>query len=148
MSAISRWDGRFLDLAAHVAQWSKDPSTRVGAVIVNAQRQVLSLGYNGFPRGVQDVLSRLEDRAEKYRFTVHAEANALLNATGPVRGCTLYCSLCTCHECAKLIIQAGITRVVITAPAPEVAERWSDAWQIAVRMYDEAGVRRVEVIGG
>lgn len=76
----TNWDIRFLELASHVSTWSKDPNTKVGAVIANENRQVLSLGYNGFPRGVEDKKSRYEDRATKLLFVAHAERNALDNA--------------------------------------------------------------------
>lgn len=106
------WDQRFMGLAFHVSSWSKDPSTQVGAVIVNARNQVLSLGYNGFPRGIVDSVERLQNRQTKYAFIAHAERNALDNAECPVVGATLYTTLCPCNECAKSIVQRGISRVV------------------------------------
>lgn len=115
----TNWDIRFLDLAFHIAQWSKDPSTKVGAVIANDQHQVLSLGYNGFPRGVKDLKSRYEDRPTKLLFVAHAERNALDNAYTDVRGATLYTTLCPCNECAKSIIQRGIRKVITTKPDKE-----------------------------
>ena len=134
------WTQRFLALALHVAEWSKDPSTKVGAVVVDSDRIVLSLGYNGFPRGVIDSTERLSERPVKYAFTVHAEANALLNASRSVRGATLYCTLLPCSECAKLVIQAGIRRVVCPAPA-EGYERWADSFRMAREMFQESGVK-------
>lgn len=115
----TNWDKRFLELADHVASWSKDPSTKVGAVIVNADKQVLSLGYNGFPRGVFDVQTRYDDRPTKHLYVAHAERNALDNAFTDVRGATLYATLCPCNECAKSIIQRGIKRVVTRPFATE-----------------------------
>lgn len=106
------WDQRFMDLAAHVSLWSKDPSTKVGAVIVNSDKLVLSLGYNGFPRGVLDLEERYKDRPTKYLFVAHAERNALDNSYGDMRGATLYTTLCPCNECTKSIIQKGIKKVV------------------------------------
>lgn len=108
----TNWDIRFLDLAHHVSLWSKDPSTKVGAVVVNNDKQVLSLGYNGFPRGVVDKSSRYNDRELKHKLVAHAERNALDNAFTDVRGATMYATLCPCNECAKSIIQRGIKRVV------------------------------------
>lgn len=130
----SPWDLRFLDLARHVAAWSKDPSTQVGATIVRPDRTIVSVGFNGFPRGVLDLPSRYADRPVKYGLVVHAEANAILSAHQDVAGCTLYSSLMTCNECAKLIIQSGIRCVVTPAP-PEGREQ-----PVAQQMYNEAGV--------
>ena len=109
---LTKWDARFLELAVHISNWSKDPSTKVGSVIVSPDRRVLSMGYNGFPRGVEDTIDRLNNREEKLRFVSHAERNALDNVDQSLRGCTLYCTLQPCSECAKSIIQKGIIRVV------------------------------------
>lgn len=121
----TNWDVRFLELASHVSSWSKDPSTKVGAVIVNDNNQVLSLGYNGFPRGVLDKRSRYEDRQTKLLFVAHAERNALDNAFVDVRGATLYTTLCPCNECAKSIVQKGIKRVVSYSPPYDIVERFN-----------------------
>src|SRR3989344_2191240 len=87
-----KWDRRFLALAEHVAQWSKDPSTKTGAVIVDPNNRVVSLGYNGFPRGVNDLPERLSNRELKYKIIVHCERNALLFARESVRGYRLVIS--------------------------------------------------------
>ncbi len=121
----TNWDIRFLELASHVSTWSKDPNTKVGAVIANENRQVLSLGYNGFPRGVEDKKSRYEDRATKLLFVAHAERNALDNAFVDVRGATIYTTLCPCNECAKSIVQRGIKRVISYAPPFDIVERFN-----------------------
>ena len=132
-----KWDKRFLALAEHIAEWSKDPSTCVGAVIVDEKRRIASTGYNGFPRGVKDLEERYLDRSKKYPRVVHAEANAILTSRGSVENCTLYTSLLTCCECAKLVIQSGIKRVV----APNAFDgKWWESNQIAMEMYEEAGV--------
>jgi dCMP deaminase len=109
---MTDWNKRFMDLAEHVAEWSKDPSTKVGAVIVNEKRQVLSMGYNGFPRSVYDCKERYNDRSTKLKFVAHAERNALDNTYTDVEGATLYSTLYPCSDCAKGIIQRGIKRVV------------------------------------
>lgn len=132
------WDQRMLDLAAHIAGWSKDPSTKVGAVIVDDLRRVVGHGYNGFPRGVADTPERLNDRPTKYLHVVHAELNAILNARGSVEDCTLYLTHQPCAECAKAIIQAGLLRVVVS-PASGIA-RWADSHMTAWSMLEEAGV--------
>lgn len=99
-----------------IAHRSKDPSTQVGACIVDAHNVIVGLGYNGFPRGCHD--DRLPWQREgalletKYAYVVHAEANAIMNANGPVAGCRMYVALFPCNECAKMIIQSGITEVV------------------------------------
>jgi dCMP deaminase len=110
---MTNWDKRFMDLAEHIAQWSKDPSTKVGAVLVNPYTKVvIGMGYNGFPRGVVDHEWRYTNRAVKYEYVVHAELNAILNATEKLDEAILYVTLSPCNECAKAIIQSGITRVV------------------------------------
>ena len=130
------WDKRFLDLANHVSGWSKDPKTQVGAVIVDEKKRVVSLGYNGFPRGVFDLEDRYEDRPTKHLFVAHAERNALDNAPLGVEGCTLYSPLLPCNECAKSIIQKGITKVVSYRPDREDSFNWN----ITTLMFREAGV--------
>ena len=136
----SDWDSRFLDLARHVSGWSKDPSTKVGAVIVNEQKQVLSLGYNGFPRGVDDWASRYEDREMKLLYVAHAERNALDNAFADVRGATMYTSLCPCNECAKSIIQRGIKKVVAHS-FPSDTQRQRFNADVTLAMFAESGVQ-------
>lgn len=134
-----KWERRFLQLAVHIATWSKDPSTQVGAVIVNEEKRVVGMGYNGFPKGVKDTDERYEDRKEKYPRVVHAEMNAILNATGSVKGCSLFTfPLNTCERCAAMVIQAGITAVYAT---PSVSQRWAEGWALAEEMYNEAGVK-------
>jgi dCMP deaminase len=139
---MADWDARGLQLADLVRTWSKDPSTQVGAAILRPDGTVASLGYNGFPRGVEDSDERLEDRAFKYPMTVHAEANAILSAKEPVRGYTLCVSpLHPCANCAALAIQAGVRRIVTRPGGPD---RWADSFQIAKTMFCEAGVDVVE----
>ena len=124
---VSRWDQRFLDLAKQIASWSKDPSRQIGAVIVGHNRQIISQGYNGFPRGIRDDEDRYNDRETKYKYVVHAEANAIYNALAngaKLEGSTLYVTgLPVCHECAKAIIQTGIKRVVYDTRPDELLRR-------------------------
>ena len=136
---MNKWDLRFLELAKHVSSWSKDPSTKVGAVIVDDKRHVVGLGYNGFPRGVDDTDERLTDRPTKYAMVAHAELNAILNATTKASGSTIYVyPLPPCNECAKLIIQAGIKRVV----APKIShERWGNSNETAATMFSESEIK-------
>jgi dCMP deaminase len=139
---VTNWDQRFLALAAHVASWSKDPSTKCGAVIVDSERRVVGIGYNGFPRHVIDRAYRYNDREEKLRYVVHAEANAILNAVGTTRGCTLYVHpLPCCNDCAKLVIQSGIDEVVSPFPTDAQRERWGTSWSYSDQMFAEAGIK-------
>lgn len=137
---MSKWDRRMLGLVNLVATWSKDPSTGVGAVIVDAKNRVVSLGYNGFPRAVCDSDEALFDRDEKLRRTIHAEENALLFAGRPVEGCTLYVTHPPCARCAAKVIQAGIARVVAQMPAEGFGERWADASGVSSAMSFIPGI--------
>lgn len=113
---VLSWDEYFMAMAHLAAFRSKDPNTQVGACIVNDQKRVVGLGYNGFPRGCSDDFYSWKREGEflqtKYPFVVHAELNAILNSIQNLSGCTLYVSLFPCNECAKAIIQSGITKVV------------------------------------
>lgn len=140
------WDQRFLNLAAEVGSWSKDPSTKTGCVIVRPDRTIASVGYNGFPRGVRDDSDRLNDRPTKYQMVVHAEVNAVLSAHGSVGGCTLYSHPWPpCASCAGVIIQSGIKKVVSVEPTLEQLERWGDSLSLMETMFDEARVCLVTV---
>ncbi|MEY9138462.1 dCMP deaminase [Bradyrhizobium diazoefficiens] len=132
------WDRHFVRCAKEYAEASKDPSTKVGAVIVRPDRTTAAWGYNGFPRGIADTPERLNDRPTKYELVVHAEANAILTAREPLHGYTIYTTFFSCAGCAKLIIQAGIKRIV--SPTYDV-ERWAESMKLAHALYDEAGVR-------
>lgn len=134
-----------LGMARHVAKLSKDPSTQVGAVIFDPKRRIVSAGYNGFARGVQDRPERLEAREQKYRLTVHAETNALLFASAPVDGCTLVVTHPCCAQCAALVVQAGIAHVLWPEPAPTFLSRWGDDLALARAQFDEAGVQVVDI---
>lgn len=137
--ALDHWDDRFLALAAHIAEWSKDPSTKVGCVIASPDRRVVSTGFNGLPSGVEDSLERLTDRDLKYEMTVHAERNAIISARRDLTGCRLYVTLRPCSVCAAMIIQAGIAEVI--APPCE-DPRLFDSFHLDLteQMLAEAGV--------
>lgn len=107
-----KWDLYFLNLVKEISKASKDPSTQVGALIVNPDKTSVSWGYNGFPRGIEDTEKRLNNRELRIQLTVHAELNAILNTNQPLVGTTLYSLRIPCIECTKAIIQKGITRVV------------------------------------
>lgn len=141
---MSNWHQRLIELAAHVATWSKDPSSKIGAVVVGPDHEIRSSGFNGLARGIADTEERLNNRELKYKLIVHAELNALLNAAligVSTKGCDLYCSgLPPCLNCAKAIIQAGIV-VVWIRDTPPVPERWADECKEAEALLIEAGVQ-------
>lgn len=149
MSDVAKWDGRMLALAREVAKWSKDGSTQVGAVIADDQRRIVSIGFNGFARGVDDSPGRYADRETKLRLVVHAELNAILFAARPLAGCTLYTvPFMPCSRCAAVVIQAGISRVVAPETPPGLAARWEEELRLARVQFEEAGVRLVIVGDG
>ncbi len=133
-------------LAEHVALLSKDPSTQVGAAIFDSKRRVVSTGYNGFARGVEDSRERLEERETKYKMTLHAEANAIMFATTSLEGCTLVVTHPCCANCAALVIQSGIKHVVWPRPSREFLMRWKDNLVLSVDQFIEAGVEVHEVV--
>ncbi len=140
-----KWDERFLEMAALVASWSKDPSTKCGAVIVRPDRSVASVGFNGFPRGCLDMAELYANRELKLERVVHAEVNAILAAKEPLLGYTLY-SWPPCARCAATIIQAGIKRVVHRhQESADINVRWRDSIQIGLDMFAEAGVEVVRL---
>ena len=139
---MTDWDQRYLDLAQHISSWSKDPSRKIGAVVVSDTGQILSVGYNGFPRGIKDD-ERLNFREEKYALVVHAEMNAIYNATLngiSLRGSNLYVwGLPVCSDCARGVIQVGIKRVIMNEPT-EAIGHWDDHWLKTKSMFDETGI--------
>lgn len=140
---MDKWDLRFLNIAKEVSTWSKDPSTVVGAVAVGANRNILSTGYNGFPRGIKDLTCRLVDRETKYKYVVHAELNCIYNALYnevSLKNSTMYVyGLPICAECAKGVIQAGITRVVMQYPQIKT-NKWIESTYTAKQMFDETNI--------
>mgnify|MGYP005989624427 CR=1 FL=1 len=140
----NKWDKRFLDLAEHIASWSKDPSKKIGAVAVGAQGQILAQGYNGFPRGINDLAFRYEDREEKYKLVVHAEMNVIYNASYngvSLNDSTLYVyGLPVCHDCAKGIIQVGIKNVMMSNKVFPIGKRWEESWMTTQKLFKESGI--------
>jgi dCMP deaminase len=145
------WDLRFLDLARHHASWSKDLSTKVGAVIVGPDREVRAAGFNGFPRGVNDDDEARHQRPAKYFFAEHAERNAIYNAVRTsvsTMGCTIYIAstpdrLTSCADCARGLIQSGMVRVVYAKGSSP--PRWSDSCDAGALMLAEAGLKIEEI---
>lgn len=134
------WDETFTLMARLIAERSKDPSTQAGAVIVNPNKIIVGLGYNGFPRGIKDEDLPWEREGDflntKYAYVVHAEENAIYNANTDTSGCTMYTTLFPCNECTKTIIQNGIKEVVYES------DKYHDepAWVASRSMLDKAGV--------
>jgi len=138
----NKWDKRYLKLAAGVANWSKDPSSKIGAIAVGSKGQVLAQGYNGFPRGISDSFDRYANKDVKYKFVVHAEMNCIYNATYngvSLDGATLYVhGLPVCSDCAKGIIQVGIRKVIM--PLDEYPIHWLKSFAYSSELFAEAGV--------
>lgn len=139
----SKWNKRFVELAEHVAQWSQDPSTKVGAVIVRPDKSLVSVGFNGFPRGVTD--ENLGDRDYKLARTTHAELNAILSAKTSVEGCAVYVTLCPCSHCAAAIIQAGIKEVYYKPTPKHLMDRWGSSFDTTFEMFNQSDVLYYEV---
>ena len=140
------WDDYFMGVSLLAAQRSKDPNTQVGACIVDDQNRILSTGYNGFPQGCSDddfPWNRDDSKGEtKYQFVVHAELNAILNASGKnLNGSTVYVALFPCNECAKAIIQSGITEVIY------LSDKYHDTdfMRASRRMLSSAGIKLTQI---
>lgn len=149
------WDEYFLNIADVVRTKSKDPSSTIGAVIAGRDNEIISTGYNGFPRGINEKIVTRWERPVKYDFVVHAETNAIYNAARvgvSTKGCTLYLigmgpPTYPCKDCAKAIIQAGIKRVV-GKPYKELPEHWVESLAFSATLFEEASVEYVEYSHG
>jgi dCMP deaminase len=141
---MNKWDTRFCEMAQFVSKWSKDPNAQVGAVLFSSRGGV-SVGYNGFPIGVEDSIERLTNQKTKLELIVHAELNALLAAGSRSNGATLYVwGKPVCARCAGSIIQAGVKRVVALSPeSVERRSKWYKTGMLANQMFSEAGVEVV-----
>lgn len=142
---IDKWDLRFLKQADEVASWSKDTSTKVGCVVVDPDsRAMVSVGYNGLPRGVNDEVPERFERPAKYLWTEHSERNAIYNAARrgtSTEGCTMYMPWFPCADCARAIVQSGISRLVCGTPDFESRPDWAESWRVALTIMTEGGVR-------
>jgi len=143
---MSKWDNRFMDLAKEISTWSKDPSSKIGAVAVDDNKRILSMGYNGFPRGINDSPEKYENKEIKYSRIVHAEMNCVFNAAH--QGVSLNSSsmyvygLPICNDCAKGLIQVGIKRVVLKK-LDTWTDKWMGSWRISQEMFKEANTEIV-----
>jgi dCMP deaminase len=133
------WDERFLELAFHVAKWSKDPSSQVGCVVVGADKRDVTFGYNGFPPGIADD-ERLNNRDTKYKLVRHAEANALSLARGRFKPVTLYVTHPPCMKCTVEIVGEGVKRVVSGEPTADFIKRWGEQMEDSRKMLEEAKI--------
>jgi len=149
------WDNRFVALAELVASWSKDPSTKVGAVAVNFKRQIISTGYNGFPRGFDDSPERYADREIKYRYVLHAEQNLISNAAA--NGVSLTDTIVyvvgmpPCERCALELIQSDISLIVVPETyvildLEEGQKNWIESWAFSIQLFNEAGIDVVTLV--
>ena len=135
-----KWDKRFLDLAKHISEWSKDPSTKVGCIVVGEDREIRSTGFNGFPRGIEDKQERLEDREQKYPMICHAEENAIMHAARigiSLKGTTAYVTWPPCTRCARSLIQAGVSEIVYPKEV-EIPDRWEADFDMSLNMFKES----------
>lgn len=143
-----KWNLRFMNLAKHIAEWSKDNSTKVGCVIVGPDKEIRSMGYNGFPRGVDDDVAERNERPVKYQFYEHAERNAIYNATlfgTSLRNCVAYITMFPCPDCARAMIQSGVKEIFFCAPSADDEKSklagWRDNIKYSLEMFDESGVK-------
>ena len=139
---MTNWDKRLLKLAKHISEWSKDPSTKVGCVVVGPDRELRSTGFNGLPRGIEDNEERLNNREIKYPLICHAEENAIMHAALigiSLKGCTAYVTWPPCTRCARSLIQAGVSTIVYPENI-EIPERWMDDFNLSLNMLKEAKI--------
>ena len=139
---MTDWDKRFLQLAKHISEWSKDPSTQVGCVVVGPDRELRSTGFNGLPRGIEDNEQRLNNREIKYPLICHAEENAIMHAARigiSLKDCTAYVTWPPCTRCARSLIQAGISTIVYPKDI-EIPDRWMEDFNLSLNMLKEANI--------
>lgn len=137
---MTDWDKRFMDLASYVADWSKDKKKVVGAVIVSDDKRVVSMGYNGFPRLVDDSIKERYEKPLKYLYTCHAEINALLQSGTSLKNCIMYVTMFCCSDCCKAAIQSGIKEVVFPEAPDLNHHKWGEHFKASLEMFNEAGV--------
>ena len=141
-----KWKTRLISFAHEVASWSKDESTKIGAVIVTPEGHPLSWGFNGMPRGIDDSVPERHERPLKYRYMEHAERNAIYQANSSLEGAVLFCTHFCCSDCARGIIQKGIATVVIdgaNVSGNGFADRWAAEFAITEEMFNEVGIELI-----
>lgn len=139
-----KWHKRFLKVVNEVASWSKDRNSKMGSMIMTPDRIPRSYGYNGFPRNIDDDVDERHGRPQKYKYFEHSERNAIYNCARegtPTKGCYMYIAYAPCSDCARGIIQAGITKIFIPKDAKiDNTSKWEEDWKYSKEMLDEAGV--------
>ena len=139
----SLWDERFMALAEHIGTWSKDRGRQVGCVIVAPDNTIRAVGYNGFPRGLDDDNEGRHSRPTKYLWTEHAERNAMYVAARSgisIAGCRLYLPWFPCADCARGIVQAGLSEVI--GRPPDISDsQWGASFEVSLELLKEAGVK-------
>ena len=142
----NKWDLRFMRIAdLEVAQWSKDRSSKVGAIIVK-DKEIVTSGYNGFPRGCNDDVEARHERPEKYKWTIHAEKNAVINAARQGKstlGCDMYVNWYPCDQCAGLIVNSGIKRIFCDKEPDWNDLKWGEDFKRAKIILEEGGVEMI-----
>ena len=142
---IPNWDDYFMSMVYLVASKSKDERTHIGAVIVGPNKEVVSLGYNSFPRKLNDYIPQRQKKPEKFFWFEHAERNAIYNATligTSLKGCKMYTNGVPCANCARGIIQAGIFEVIVDEKWNNLnTERWVEHSKRTIQMFKETGVK-------
>ena len=140
-----RWVEYFQELAHTIKKKSKDKNTQIGVVIVGKDKEIISTGYNSFPRGINDGVLKRQERPEKYYWFEHAERNAIYNAARigvSTKGSTMYLSCgVPCADCARAIINAGITRIFVERNDYTKGPHWADSQERSWMMFDESGVK-------
>ena len=139
---MTNWDQRFLNLAKHISEWSKDPSTKVGCIVVGPDREIRSTGFNGLPRGIEDNDERLNNREIKYPLICHAEENAIMHAARigiSLKDCTAYVTWPPCTRCARSLVQAGVSTIIYPKDI-EIPDRWMEDFNLSLNMLKEAKI--------
>lgn len=145
---MTNWPARYVSLAEYISNWSKDPSTQVGAVLFRRDGSIISMGYNGFPRGVKDDPALLSDRDMKLKLTIHAEENAILAAVrngSTVEGACLAVTHHPCSRCAAKLSQAGIRQIYYKSDL-DFEERWAADVEVAESIFNQTGVLAVRMV--
>ena len=139
-----KWDEYFINIAEQVKLKSKDRKTQIGVVVVGKDNEIVSTGYNSFPRGINDNLNERQERPEKYFWFEHAERNAIYNAAGigvSTLGTTMYmtCGM-SCSDCARAIINSGVSKIVLRKGKGAKGDKWNESSIRSIQMFKEAGV--------
>lgn len=144
---VIQWLNHFIEMAKLISTMSKDPSKKIGVVIVDQHNRIVSTGFNGFPRGVEDSSERLEDKDFKRAITLHAEENAILYAKQDLTECDMYIyGLPPCSHCAAMIIQSGIKNIYYRIPDEyKISDHWKENLVIAETILNEVGINLLDI---